>query len=197
MLYRLNLTHKKKLERVRDIFIFSCLTGVRFSDYLSINKQCIETLKEGTKIIRYYSKKVDKEIVTVCSDKALLLLEKYNYQFLKISSQNYNLYLKELGFLVGFIEDVKVDGYKKGLPIFITKPKYKFIASHTARRSFATNLYKRGIAITHIMKATGHIKESDFLNYVQHTAEESMIAINKALTSKENIITMNYKRKVS
>lgn len=197
VLYRLNLTHKKKLERVRDIFIFSCLTGVRFSDYLSINKQCIETLKEGTKIIRYYSKKVDKEIVTVCSDKALLLLEKYNYQFLKISSQNYNRYLKELGFLVGFIEDVKVDGYKKGLPIFITKPKYKFIASHTARRSFATNLYKRGIAITHIMKATGHIKESDFLNYVQHTAEESMIAINKALTSKENIITMNYKRKVS
>ena len=28
-------------------------------------------------------------------------------------------------------------------------------------------------------------------------AEESMIAINKALTSKENIITMNYKKKAS
>jgi integrase len=197
VLYRLNLTHKKKLERVRDIFIFSCLTGVRFSDYLSINKQCIETLKEGTKIIRYYSKKVDKEIVTVCRDEALLLFKKYNYQFPKISSQNYNLYLKELGQLVGFTENVTIDGYKKGLPIFIIKPKYKFIVSHTARRSFATNLYKKGISITHIMKATGHIKESDFLNYVQHTSEESMIAINRALKSSERIITMNYKRKVS
>ncbi len=84
LLYRINLTHKRKLERVRDIFVFSCLTGVRFSDYLSINKQCIETLKEGTKIIRYYSKKVDKEIVTVCRYKALLLLNKYTFQFLKL-----------------------------------------------------------------------------------------------------------------
>ena len=31
---------------------------------------------------------------------------------------------------------------KEELPIFITKPKYKFTASHTARRYFATNLYK-------------------------------------------------------
>ena len=106
------------------------------------------------------------------------------------------MYLKELGQLAGFTENVTVDGYKKGLPIFIIKPKYKFIASHTARRSFATNLYKKGISITHIMKATGHIKESDFLNYVQHTSEESMIAINRALKSSERIITMNYKRKV-
>ena len=197
ILDELNLSHKKKLERVRDIFVFSCLTGVRFSDYLSINKQCIETLKEGTKIIRYYSKKVDKEIVTVCRDKALLLLKKYNYQFPKISSQNYNLYLKELGQLVGFTEYVTVDGYKKGLPISITKPKYKFIASHTARRSFATNLYKTGISITHIMKATGHIKESDFLNYVQHTSEESMIAINRALKSSEGIISFNHNKMAS
>lgn len=196
VLYRINLTHKKKLERVRDIFVFSCLTGVRFSDYLSINKQCIETLREGTIILRYYSKKVDKEIVTVLTKDALLLFKKYNYQFTKISSQNYNLYLKELGQLAGLIEDFTVDGYEKGLPILITKPKYKFIASHTARRSFATNLYKMGIPITHSMKATGHIKESDFLNYVQHTAEESMIAINSALNSSEKIITLNYKRKV-
>tara|TARA_B110000003_G_scaffold253619_1_gene269060 strand:- start:72 stop:1331 length:1260 start_codon:yes stop_codon:yes gene_type:complete len=197
MLYRINLTHKKKLERVRDIFIFSCLTGVRFSDYLSVNKQNIETLKDGTIILRYYSKKVDKEIVTILRKDAVFLFKKYNYQFPKLSSQNYNLYLKELGQLAGFVEDFTVDGYEKGLPILITKPKYKFIASHTGRRSFATNLYKTGLAITHIMKATGHIKESDFLNYVQHTAEESMMAINKALTSTEKIITMNYKKKAS
>ena len=197
MLYRINLTHKKKLERVRDIFVFSCLTGVRFSDYLSINKQNIETLRDGTIILRYYSRKVDKEIVTILTKDALLLFKKYNYQFPKISSQNYNLYLKELGQFAELVEDFTVDGYEKGLPILITKPKYKFIASHTARRSFATNLYKKGIAITHIMKATGHIKESDFLNYVQHTAEESMIAINKALTLTKNIITMNYKKKAS
>ena len=86
---------------------------------------------------------------------------------------------------------------KKDCRYLITKPKYKFIASHTGRRSFATNLYKTGLAITHIMKATGHIKESDFLNYVQHTAEESMMAINKVLTSTEKIITMNYKKKAS
>ena len=64
---------------------------------------------------------------------------------------------------------------------FITDLKYKFITSHTGRRSFATNLYKKGIPITHIMKATGHVKETDFLKYIQHTDEESMVAINNIL----------------
>ena len=47
------------------------------------------------------------------------------------------------------------------------------------------------------MKATGHIKESDFLNYVQHTAEESMIAINRALKSSERIIAFNHNKMAS
>ena len=94
LLYRMNLTNKKKLERVRDIFVFSCLTGVRFSDYLSVNKQNIETLKDGTIILRYYAKKVDKVIVTILTKDALLLFKKYNYQQRKLrENRNRHKYL--------------------------------------------------------------------------------------------------------
>ena len=46
-------------------------------------------------------------------------------------------------------------------------PKYKLIASHTARRSFATNSYLMGIDILAIMQITGHKTESAFLKYIK------------------------------
>ena len=64
--------------------------------------------------------------------------------------------------------------------------KYERISSHTARRSFATNMHKRSFPNYYIMKITDHKKESDFLNYIKVTNEEAV-----------KIITMDYKRKVS
>ena len=40
----------------------------------------------------------------------------------------------------------------------MTEPKYKFVSSHTARRSFATNLYLAGISIEDIALMMGHGK---------------------------------------
>ena len=59
----------------------------------------------------------------------------------------YNLYLKELCLIAGIDNEITLDTYKSGLSIFKTDLKYKFITSHTGRRSFATNLYKKGIPI--------------------------------------------------
>ena len=64
--------------------------------------------------------------------------------------------------------------------------KYERISSHTARRSFATNMYKRGYPIYYLMQIIGHKKESTFLNYIKVTNEEAV-----------KIITMNHKKKAS
>jgi integrase len=47
--------------------------------------------------------------------------------------------------------------------------------SHTARRSFATNLYLQGYPAIEIMKITGHKTESSFLKYIK---------VNKAAAAK-------------
>ena len=53
--------------------------------------------------------------------------------------------------------------YKSGKEISVKRKKFEMITSHTARRSFATNMYHRGISPVMIMSITGHKKESTFL----------------------------------
>ena len=44
---------------------------------------------------------------------------------------------------------------------------------HTARRSFATNMYKRRFPTVSIMQLTGHTTEHNFLKYIKVTKEEN------------------------
>ena len=53
-------------------------------------------------------------------------------------------------------------------------PKYEFISSHTARRSFATNEFKAGVlTIGEIMSITGHKTEKSFYKYIREKPRES------------------------
>lgn len=64
--------------------------------------------------------------------------------------------------------------YKKGMTYEVMKPKYSLVTVHTARRSFATNLYKTGaVTVRDIMAVTGHKSESAFYKYIRITPEES------------------------
>ena len=50
---------------------------------------------------------------------------------------------------------------------------------HTARRSFATNLYIDGAPMISIMKLTGHTTELNFLKYIKITKEENAEMMRK------------------
>ena len=55
------------------------------------------------------------------------------------------------------------------------------IGMHTARRAFATNMYKRGVPSIAIMQITGHTTESNFLKYIKVTAEQNAMMIAKMM----------------
>lgn len=66
----------------------------------------------------------------------------------------------------------------------VTKvPKYKLISAHTYRRSFVTNLYKKGASAVALMNITGHKKETTFLRYVRATKDETLNQLSKLITS--------------
>ena len=180
-IYKLDLSKNKRLERVRDLFIVGCRTGLRFSDLISLRKEDIT--KEG---IRFQSDKTEQVLNTVIIEETQEILEKYDYQLPKISRTNLNKYIKEIGKLADISEVSHKDTFKSGKAISKKLKKYERISSHTARRSFATNMYKRKFPSYYIMKITGHKKESDFLNYIKVTNEEAV-----------KIISMNYKKKSS
>ena len=48
--------------------------------------------------------------------------------------------------------------YKSAKEISVKRKKFEMITSHTARRSFASNMYHRGIYPVMIMSITGHKK---------------------------------------
>ena len=177
---QLDLSYNIKLEKIRDVFILCSETGARLSDYINIKKENI--LDEKT--IKYYSPKTDKIVFTIITNKTKLIIKKYNYQLPEIVEQIYNRYVKEIGKLAGIDAVITHNTYKAGKSIAIKKPKYKRISSHTARRSFVTNLSKANISTINIMTATGHKRESTLLNYVKLTERESIQTINRTLMKK-------------
>ena len=102
-------------------------------------------------------------------------MSKYNNSLYKISNQKFNDYLYDV---VAKCEGLEIEVTKKTIQgkqeIIIKKPKYEFISSHTARRSFATNEYMlRELSIQQIMSITGHKTERSFYKYIRMTPKEN------------------------
>ena len=70
----------------------------------------------------------------------------------EVSDPTFNKTIREICRKLGMNERLKL--YRAGE--FVEGAKYEFISSHTARRSFATNLYLRGADLYAISKMMGH-----------------------------------------
>ena len=173
-LYNLDLSSQPHYERVRDLFLVGCWTGLRFSDFTAIKPENvkedflhIKTFKTGEPVIIPIHKMV-KSIMAKYSDKYPNSLPP------AIANQKMNSYLKEIAKKVDSLKvPVEVEGIKGGLKVTSKKDKWELVTTHTARRSFATNVYKSGFPAISLMKITGHRTEKSFLLYIKVTPEEN------------------------
>jgi integrase len=81
---------------------------------------------------------------------------------------------------------VEVIKIKNGLKVYEKVEKFKLISTHTARRSFATNCYKKNVPSIVIMGVTGHKTESSFLKYIKITSKEKADILQMYLNQNEN-----------
>ncbi len=168
-IYALDLSGDFKHERVRDLFLIGCWTGLRFGDFTTIKKDDIKDDRIRVKTLKTRSKVVIPILPTVKH-----ILEKYNYELPPaISNQKFNEYLGEVAEMAKINEPFTKKITKAGKVQSLTAPKYEYITSHVARRSFATNAYKRGIGTILIMAMTGHKSEKEFLKYIKISDEEN------------------------
>lgn len=128
-LYNLNI-NDKCMDRVRDLFIFQCYTGLAYSDMASLTQDDI-----ADDVIIKRRKKTDIQAVIPLLSTAKDILEKYNYSLPIISNQKYNLYLKTLGSIAKMS---------------------RTLHSHLARHSFACLLLNSGVDMKTISKTLGH-----------------------------------------
>jgi len=165
----LDLTNNSRLERVRDLFIIGCHTGLRYSDYSVLRPEHLQ----GDFIDITQVKTGDPVVIPVHST-VRRIVEKYQGQLPKpISNQKTNDYLKDVGKLASSLETaVTLEFTKGGLKVNERYQKWELLTTHTARRSFATNEYLAGTPTITIMAITGHRTERAFLRYIKLTPKE-------------------------
>ena len=149
---------KQYLNRVRDIFVFCCFTGLRYSDVLNLKRSDIH---DG--IIDITTKKTADRLYIELNDVSKRILAKYENEVFQankalpvISNQKMNEYLEELCKIAGFDEEIRETIYQGNKRMDIVQPKYKLIKTHAGRRSFICNCLAQGIPVNVVMKWTGH-----------------------------------------
>lgn len=136
----------ERLERVRDVFIFCCLTGLAFTDADHLSKAHIVRDDEGNVWIHKPRQKTSIMSVIPLLPYARQILEKYsidaecaeNGKLLPIcSNQRMNSYLKEIATICNI---------------------NKLLTTHCARHTFACVAIEYGMPIETIAKILGHTK---------------------------------------
>jgi integrase/recombinase XerD len=143
-LLQVDLSHNQSLDKIRDVFLFSLYTGIRFQDAqdLSINNLHKESKSH---FIRFVQKKTGTHISIPIINQVISIIDKYKNiperivlkkLLPKISNQKINAYLKIIGELAN-----------------INKP----ITHHIARHTFATTIcLNNNVPLEDLSKLLGH-----------------------------------------
>ena len=154
-----NLSFNEKetrYEKARDVFLFSCITGLRHSDLKNLRRS---NIKYNYLIIT--SQYTEESIRVPLVDLANAILEKYKDSgdinpIPLISQQKYNEYLKEIGMRAGLYDKVTQIHYKGRERIKTTLPKWQLLTSHVGRKTFVTIAVFLDIPLETVCEITGH-----------------------------------------
>lgn len=135
----------ERLDSIRDIFLFSCYTGLRFSDIQKLSPSNVINETEGKKSLIVDTVKTGDRCRIPLLEPALKLIDKYRCSpeclnkgllFPVRSNQKTNEYLKEVG---------EIAGIKKNLHF------------HLARHTFATTItLSNGVSLESVAEMLGH-----------------------------------------
>lgn len=176
------------LEAVRDVFLFQCFTGLRYSDVLSLKK-----INVNNDCIRLTTQKTADNIVINLNDWSREIINKYSditinkpkYKDMLlpvISNQKMNKEIKTLCMLAHINDPIEIVRYRGNARVTESKPKYDLISSHCGRRTFIVHAIRLGIPVPVIMQYTGHSSYDamkPYINVVDDSKEKEMKKFNK------------------
>ncbi|MDO7138276.1 tyrosine-type recombinase/integrase [Algibacter lectus] len=172
----------KALERVRDVFVFQCLTGLRYGELKLISKRSVV----NNILVFSEEKDVTKEAREVpLFEISNFILKKYGYELPLLTNQKYNDAIKDVFEEAEFTYEVEYTRTKNKEREIKHMPFNKRISTHTARRSFVTIMKKKGIADKTIMNMTGHRDLKTFNTYYKVDNIAKVDAVNLAFGSME------------
>ena len=172
---------KQALDRVRDVFLFQCFTGLRYSDVFNLRRSDIK----GDHI-EVTTVKTSDSLIIELNNHSKAILDKYKDVALEddkvlpvITNQKMNDYLKELAEMAGIDEPIRQTYYKGNERIDEVTPKYALLGTHAGRRTFICNALALGIPPQVVMKWTGHSDYKAMKPYIDITDDIKANAMSK------------------
>lgn len=168
-IYHLDLSANPELIPYRDLFVLGCLTGLRFSDFSALEP---EDLQQDM-LYKKQEKSVHWVVIPMRKEAKEIFTRQFRDEIPKLSNVKFNEKIKLIAKMAGIGYPVKFS-YRKGNKMIEEKrPKWGWITSHTARRSFCTNEFLKGTPVYLIMKISGHKREKDFYRYIRIDPKEA------------------------
>lgn len=124
----------ESIDKVRDLFIFQCFTGLSYADLFKFDFSTVIERKKKF-FIRDARVKTQEEYFLMLLKPAMEILRKYDFKLPAISNYQYNLRLK----IVQELAKIKLS-----------------LHSHMARHSFAVMALNMGVSIENLAKMLGH-----------------------------------------
>ena len=175
------LPTQASLERVRDVFLFSCFTGLRYSDVAKLKRTDI---KDG--FIEVVTKKTNDGLRIELNKHSQAILDKYkDFAFRGdlalpvISNVKMTEALKILGQVCGIDEPTRIVYFQGNQRMEQVLPKWALLTTHCGRRTFVVTALQLGIPSEVIMKWTGHSNFSAMKPYVKIVDELKARAMTK------------------
>lgn len=166
----------ERLQIVKDLFVFSCYTGLSYIDVMQLSKENVQLGIDGNKWVITIRQKTDKKVRIPLLIKAEEIINKYQGHikakssgtlFPVISNQKLNSYLKEIA---------DIAGVKKNLTF------------HMARHTFATTItLSNGVPIETVSKLLGHTKIATtqiYARVLEHKVSTDMNVLKDVLLNK-------------
>lgn len=169
-IYRIKDFTMPIMEKVRDLFIISCYTGLRESDMKMITPEAIYT--QGTqKMLRIKMVKTGYEYSIPLAQQVLTILAKYNYYSPSVSQQKYNALIKKVAQIVvtGTGQKTKSSGNRRKIESI---NRCDLFTTHTGRRTFGRRFLDKGGSLVVLSKIFGHSDTSTTLRYIGYQPQE-------------------------
>ena len=164
-----NLKLEGELDRVRDFFLIGCYTALRYSDL-----KLLDDAKIDNGYIRIRQQKTKGYVTIPITAKLDEIFKKYPKKFpdIEFGLHAYNTKVRKIAKMAGLTDRIILKNTSGGVIQEEEKMLCDCISSHTARRTYATNMFKLGVPTSLIMAVTGHKTELSFLRYVKATNED-------------------------
>jgi len=164
----------RSLETTKDLFVFSCFTGLAFVDAMNLKRENITLAENGDMWIKITRQKTNIPSIIPVMDIAKSIIKKYenqndSYVLPRSPHQHVNAYLKQIASSCGI---------KKNMTF------------HMARHTYATTAMSFGVPIATIAKTMGHANMKMTQHYARVLPEKIIKDINVLNTATQTLQTL-------